>query len=207
MHIQPRKIFLTRHGESTDNIDDRIGGDSPLTHKGILYSNILNQFFRKQKLDDLVIWTSTLSRTIETAKELAKNYKCIKIRALNEIYAGICEGLTYSEIQEKMPEVAKLRSENKLLFRYPGGGESYIDVVERLKPTIIELERIKHSVLIISHRAIIRTIYSYFMDISLNELPLIDIPLHTIICLTPTPYGCEEQRFDLNYLITENNTI
>ena len=48
-------------------------------------------------------------------------------RALNEIYAGACEELTYSEIQEKYPSEYEARGRNKLVYRYNGyGGESYL---------------------------------------------------------------------------------
>ncbi|CAF5189186.1 unnamed protein product, partial [Rotaria magnacalcarata] len=36
IHILPRTIYLTRHGESTLNQDLRIGGDSPLSANGKL---------------------------------------------------------------------------------------------------------------------------------------------------------------------------
>lgn len=56
-----------------------------------------------------------------------------RIHSLNEIYAGSCEGMTYKEIEEKYPEEFEMRAKNKMRYRYPGGGESYIDVIERLK--------------------------------------------------------------------------
>ena len=44
-----------------------------------------------------------------------------------------------------------------ILIRYPGaGGESYIDVIQRVKPVIVELERQRKSVLVISHLAVQR---------------------------------------------------
>jgi len=35
LHIYPRPIYLTRHGESTFNVQSRIGGDPGLTELGI----------------------------------------------------------------------------------------------------------------------------------------------------------------------------
>lgn len=36
------------------------------------------------------------------------------------------------------PEEAQKRAEDKLNYRYPGvGGESYLDVIERVRPIII----------------------------------------------------------------------
>ena len=53
------------------------------------------------------------------------------------------------------------RSRDKLRYRYPGG-ESYLDVVERIRPVILELERTHSSVLVISHRAVLRVVFAYF---------------------------------------------
>ena len=59
--------------------------------------------------------------------------------ALNEIDAGVCEGLTYTEIKEKYPQEYNMRQNNKYYYRYPMG-ESYYDLVVRLEPVIMELE-------------------------------------------------------------------
>lgn len=34
IHVQPRTIYLCRHGESTDNMEGRLGGDSGLSVRG-----------------------------------------------------------------------------------------------------------------------------------------------------------------------------
>lgn len=56
------------------------------------------------------------------------------------------------------------------------------------------LER-HENILIIGHQAILRCIYAYFMNYNHEDLPYINIPLHTVIELTPKAYGCEEKRF------------
>jgi broad specificity phosphatase PhoE len=42
-------------------------------------------------------------------------------RNLDELYAGVCDGLTYQEIKEKFPEEFARRQEDKLTYRYPRG--------------------------------------------------------------------------------------
>jgi 6-phosphofructo-2-kinase len=37
-----------------------------------------------------------------------------------------------------------------------------MDVVERIRPIILELERTHSSMLVISHRAVLRVIFAYF---------------------------------------------
>ena len=51
--------------------------------------------------------------------------------------------------------------------------------------------------LVIAHNAVIRCLYGYFTDKEPEECPHIDIPLHTLIELTPRAYGCEERRHKL----------
>ena len=42
-------------------------------------------------------------------------------------------------------------------YRYPGAaGESYLDVIERVRPVIIELERQRKSIVIVCHLAVLR---------------------------------------------------
>ena len=83
-------------------------------------------------------------------------------KALNEIDAGICEGMTYEEIQDKYPRDFALRDQDKFHYRYPSG-ESYQDLVARLEPVIMELER-QENVMVICHQAVMRCLLAYFQD-------------------------------------------
>jgi broad specificity phosphatase PhoE/predicted kinase len=225
MHIGRRPIFLTRHGESLSNLRNAIGGDSELSLRGETYARALADFMRgraaagesepvrpggrstppmsipPQSDSPITVWTSTLRRTIQTASWLTKNP--LKLRALDEIDAGLCDGMTYAEIKDKMPAEYEARKVDKLRYRYPRG-ESYEDVIQRLDPVIIEMERQRQPILVIAHQAILRAIYAYFMDKPPEEIPHIEVPLHTVIQLTPTAYGCEEKRFPL-LTITESD--
>ncbi len=67
----------------------------------------------------------------------------------------------------------------------------------RLEPVIMELER-QENILIISHQATLRCIYAYFLNYPRDELAYINIPLHTVIQLTPKAYGCEEIRYKVD---------
>ena len=44
IHIRRRTIWLTRHGQSQYNLEDRIGGDPPLTERGQRYARALAKF-------------------------------------------------------------------------------------------------------------------------------------------------------------------
>ncbi|MGH0158631.1 UNVERIFIED_CONTAM: hypothetical protein FKN15_035924 [Acipenser sinensis] len=75
---------------------------------------------------------------------------------------GVCEEMTYEMIQDSYPEEFALRDQDKYHYRYPGG-ESYQDMVQRLEPVIMELER-QGNVLVISHQAVMRCLLAYFLD-------------------------------------------
>lgn len=70
--------------------------------------------------------------------------------------------MTYEEIKEKYPEDFAARDCNKFAYRYPRG-ESYEDLVGRLEPVIMELER-QENVLVVSHQAVLRCLLAYFLD-------------------------------------------
>ncbi|KMZ63817.1 6-phosphofructo-2-kinase [Zostera marina] len=196
-HLTPRPILLTRHGESRDNVRGRIGGDPALSEKGELYAKKLANFLEKRLQAERTasIWTSTLQRTVLTAGPVIGIPK-IQWRALDEINAGVCEGMTYEEINKNMPEEYASRKSDKLSYRYPRG-ESYLDVIQRLEPVMIELERQRAPLVVISHQAVLRALYGYFADKPLEEIPYIDVPLHTIIEIQMGVSGVQEKRYKL----------
>uniref|UniRef100_A0A671UW58 6-phosphofructo-2-kinase/fructose-2,6-biphosphatase 1 n=1 Tax=Sparus aurata TaxID=8175 RepID=A0A671UW58_SPAAU len=194
IHVTPRSIYLSRHGESELNLLGRIGGDSGLSPRGQKYANALATFIKGQKISDLKVWTSHMKRTIQTAEALGVPYE--QWKALNEIDAGVCEELTYEEIQENLPEEFALRDQDKYRYRYPKG-ESYEDLVHRLEPVIMELER-QENVLVVCHQAVMRCLLAYFLDKPADELPYLRCPLHTVLKLTPIAYGCKVEPFFLN---------
>ncbi|XVE79830.1 hypothetical protein DITRI_Ditri14bG0088000 [Diplodiscus trichospermus] len=196
-HLTPRPILLTRHGESRDNVRGRIGGDSVLSDNGDIYAKKLANFIEKRLKSERAasIWTSTLQRSILTASPIV-GFPKIQWRALDEINAGVCDGMTYEEIKKNMPEEYESRKKDKLRYRYPRG-ESYLDVIQRLEPVIIELERQRAPVVVISHQAVLRALYAYFADRPLKEIPHIEVPLHTIIEIQMGVSGVQEKIYKL----------
>ncbi|KAG9296690.1 hypothetical protein G9A89_001322 [Geosiphon pyriformis] len=225
LHIMPRSIFFTRHGESMFNLMGKIGGDSDLSPRGRQYGAALPKIIHEHLGDQkLTVWTSTLKRTIQTGENLP--YPKLQWKALDELDAGVCDGMTYEQIEAEYPEDYANRDDDKFNYRYRGGEQragikrkwgffikraiaivliplsnsnlhlqqSYRDVVFRLEPVIMELER-QQNILIIGHQAILRCIYAYFHNKPQEELPYIKIPLHTVIKLTPKAYGCDEVRY------------
>ena len=106
---------------------------------------------------------------------------------MNEIDGGICENMTYEEVKKKMPDLFKNRNQDKFYFKYPEG-ESYYDLILRIKEFILEINRLDKVVLIITHNAVVRVILSYFLNIKHDKIPYMDIPLHTLYLIENTKY-------------------
>jgi len=100
------------------------------------------------------------------------------------------------EVEKKYPDEWKARATDKLKYRFPMG-ESYIDLVHRIEPIIFAIEKCTEPVIVVSHTAVLRCIYGYFMKRPLKEIPHIEIPLETVIKLNPDAYYNREERFNV----------
>jgi len=227
-NLAPRQIWITRHGQSTDNVDGRIGGDSKLTAFGRRFGDSLHKFVAKERSawevreiqkeknahlppvagdvtppnphydtqygaeyfeqKNFCVWTSMLQRSVDTADSFDADgdFDIKQMRMLNELYSGDFEGLTYEEIKTRHHDQYEKRREDKLHYRYPGpGGEGYLDVVNRLRPVIMELERMTDHCLLITHRSVARILLAYFKGLDRAEVADLDVPLGKLYCLEP----------------------
>ena len=224
-NLAPRQIWITRHGESIDNVRGRIGGDSALSVNGGKYAKALASFVDTKRkewevkqadkvanthfpphpgdhtppnphyIQDLpqrsfCVWTSMLKRSIQTAEFFNEEvYDVKQMRMLNELYAGSMEGMTYEEIKQAHPNVYSMRQADKLHFRYPGpGGEGYLDVINRLRQVIVELERMQDHALLIVHRSVARILLAYFVGLRREEVADLDVPLGMLYALEPVSF-------------------
>jgi 6-phosphofructo-2-kinase / fructose-2,6-biphosphatase 2 len=101
LHITPRSIWLSRHGESEFNTTGQIGGDAHLSENGKKYAKMLPELLRRSGLPKdapLTIWTSTLQRTNETAEHVVHEFGWVQKpwKALDELDSGVCDGMTVS---------------------------------------------------------------------------------------------------------------
>ena len=136
---------------------------------------------RQLQTRGLEVWTSQLRRTIQTAMPAEKRLglKSLRLHSLNEIHAGVCEGMTYREVKEQYPLIHRFRGEDKFTFRYPGG-ESYQDLVARLEPVIMELENANRVVVVVAHQAVLRGLLAYFGSTSADESVHVEVPHRTV---------------------------
>lgn len=235
-NLAPRQIWITRHGQSVDNMIGRLGGDSALTEGGHCYGQALYRFVTHQRhqwdLDqrsrtasasfppvpgdntppypemnreadskNFCVWTSMLQRSVETAEyfEADEDYDVKNWEMLKEMNSGQFEGMTYAEIAKTAPEEYQKRVHDKLNYIYPGvGGEGYLQVVSRLRDMVREVERIEDHLLIIGHRSVCRVLMAYFMDLSLENITDMDIPLGMLYSIEPKPYGMSFHAYRYN---------
>ncbi|CAD7703452.1 unnamed protein product [Ostreobium quekettii] len=165
-----RKLWFSRHGESEYNRLGLLGGDSPVSPKGEEYARMLPDI---------------LDERLEQVEHVGND-------------DGVPLSVWTSTLRRTIQTAQHLLRQAPPEEWYPSG-ESYLDVIQRLEPVIIEMEREKESVFIIGHQAILRVIYGYCIRAPLDTIPTIPIPLHTLIELTPMPDGTmKEQRFTVD---------
>ena len=96
-------LYLVRHGETDYNREGRLGGDPSLTAKGIEQAEKLAAHF--DGVDLPYIFTSTKQRSAETAAPLLRsrpNTISMALSEFDEINAGVCEGMRYSDVRDGM---------------------------------------------------------------------------------------------------------
>jgi broad specificity phosphatase PhoE len=125
------KIYLIRHGETTGDIEDRIGGsyDDHLTEKG-------HEQLKKtaEKLVDEgieIIFSSPLIRAQESASIIARKLHCPieTVERLKERHYGVITGLKRDEAKAKYPEAIARHGDPA--YTHPDG-ESYTDFYNRV---------------------------------------------------------------------------
>jgi 6-phosphofructo-2-kinase len=243
-NLAPRMIWITRHGESLDNVAGKIGGDSDLSENGRKYAKAMTRFIDKQRTEwairqadkmanthfppvpgdhtppnpyfssdfehnNFCVWTSMLKRSVQSGQYFCdEDFEVKQMRMLDELNAGIMEGLTYDEIRTKHADEYLRRRRDKLAYRYPGpGGEGYLDVINRIRPVIVELERMTDHCLLITHRSVARVLLAYFQGLNREDVADLDCPLGMLYQLEPKPYGVEfkawrykPEKDDFDYL-------
>ncbi len=178
-----RNLYLVRHGETVYNVEGRIGGDAPLTKKGHAQANALGRHFSTMVIPYL--FTSTRQRSAQTAMPVLAEQErqgfvptCMALAEFDEINAGICEGMQYDEIRERMSEIFAARARDKYNYVYPKG-EGYASLksrVDRGLKKALFLSGNAPAIMIVGHQAINRMILSHFLFRRTEDVPYIYIP-------------------------------
>ena len=170
----PQKLILIRHGETNHNKKKICQGclDIPLNSFGKSQAKRLANTLKPEQID--LIYSSDLSRTVQTAQPLAqqKNIPLIKTTLLRERNMGVLQGLSWSQIKKTHKKTLKKLDDKSDVSWKMKNGESWNNVVTRIKE-FLQLLSNKHpnkSIAVVTHggskRAILQTLG--FKDLSTN---------------------------------------
>ena len=139
---EPTRILAIRHGETAWNVDTRIQGhlNIPLNDIGHWQAERLGQALAGEEI--AAIYASDLSRAHETALYVgrATGVPVVAELGLRERGFGDFEGRTFAEIEVSLPEQADLWRKRDPSFA-PSGGESLLQVQERVLATVNRLAK------------------------------------------------------------------
>ena len=131
------KLFLVRHGQTTGNVAGLIYGqlDYPLTQKGRDQAAAIRPVLDRIRFDR--VYSSDLSRAIETQKIAVPGAVSIQTPLLREFDVGLLTNMSYTEAEENYA----LQLENARTNGYDWfGGESYEQILDRLRKFLNLLE-------------------------------------------------------------------
>ncbi|WBW50541.1 histidine phosphatase family protein [Peptoniphilus equinus] len=164
------KIYLTRHGETTWNVENRIQGqlDSPLTEAGIAMAETLAESVQDLHFD--AIYTSDLKRAVDTAAIIAKGAPLTMCPELRELDVGDWSGRKFTDIQAENSEAYRMYFNSPHRFRRDTG-ESLVDLSERVAAFFEKyiLGSEDETVLIVSHGVTIAAIFNYMEGVTLEN--------------------------------------
>lgn len=194
----PRTLWLLRHGQSAGNVARDIaeaGGhalidlawrdiDVPLSDLGTAQSIAVGDWFGKLPAGEQpeILLCSPYVRAQSTAHLLAEasglDAPRVRLRIderLREKEFGILDRLTKYGIQQKHPELDQQRRHvGKFYFR-PPGGESWCDVILRLRSLLemVTREYADRRVLVVAHQVIVNCM-RYLLE-HMDERQILDI--------------------------------
>ncbi len=175
----PDRIYLVRHGQSAGNVArdaaEAAGEhwidiatrdvDTPLSDLGRSQAHALGEWFRAMPPDQRpnAFFASPYSRALETttivleAGMFPEDARVVHDERLREKEFGILDRMTRFGIQATYPRLDEQRTHvGKFYFR-PPGGESWCDVILRLRSVIDTMTRdyTQRSVLIVAHQVVV----------------------------------------------------
>ncbi|RHY05848.1 hypothetical protein DYB25_008631 [Aphanomyces astaci] len=205
IHVHPRKIWLVRPGPNKNGVRGILGGDEELTDEGHAIASALGTFMESAVQDNkgyVDVWLSPMKRATQTAEYIRQDHvtRTVTTTLLNEVGGGDFAGYTFEELEAEFPQHVKARRTDKLYYRYPGaGGESYMDLIFRLRPLVIEFERKKRDCLVICSESVLRCLMGYFTGVDADDVPHLPTKKGVVFELSPHRDGCDIKQFQLEF--------
>lgn len=161
------KIYFTRHGETTMNVDDHISGitDCELTEKGREQAAELAKRCAEVGDIDLII-CSPLKRARETAAAAAE------MTGVPVIIDERLREWDYGEYEDKHRTTEGFaQAKREFGVKMKGGGESLLQLAHRVYSVIDDIrERYSDkNVLCVCHGGVCRAAHTYFEDMTTDE--------------------------------------
>jgi len=173
----PETLWLVRHGQSAGNVArdaahaagvDRIDltgrdVDVPLSNLGKQQAQALGHRFASDSKRPTVILSSPYIRAQQTAQIFRDHGGCAADlpicidERLREKEFGILDGLTTSGVASVFPDQAEFRRLLGKFYHRPPGGESWADVILRLR-SLLDTVSLHHSgehVMIVAHQVVV----------------------------------------------------
>ena len=162
------RVYLVRHGATQLTAENRFAGSVGVDLSEEGRAQVARLAERLARDDIAAIYTSPLSRTVETARILARPHGLAPVPedGLREIGHGRWEGLTRAEVEERFPGEYESWEADPFTFA-PEGGETGLAVLARALPVIrrIVVQHEGATVLVVSHKATLRLLLSSLLGI------------------------------------------
>jgi broad specificity phosphatase PhoE len=181
-------LYLIRHGETDWNRAQRYQGqrDIPLNDTGKAQAkrngSVLKGLLPSIAGADFV--SSPLSRAIDTMQLLrtemgldAAGYRLEP--QLLELHYGHWEGHLATALPGVDPEGAAAKARDPFGWR-PIGGESYADLMDRIKPWLARIER---DTVAVTHGGVSRVARGALLDIETKDVPTLEVPQDQVLVL------------------------
>jgi broad specificity phosphatase PhoE len=163
MTTSATRLFLVRHGATQRTAEDRFSGSVgvDLSDEGRRQAGFLAERLAPEKV--AAVYSSPLSRTLETAAIVARPHQLTPIErdGLREISHGRWEGLTRHEVETRFPGEYAAWEADPFTFA-PEAGESGVAVLARALPVLrdIVVRHAGQNVVVVSHKATLRLLLS-----------------------------------------------
>ena len=191
--MDPTRIIAVRHGETSWNADARIQGqrDIGLNDTGRWQAQRVGQALAEEAIT--AVYSSDLERAHATAQSISevKGIPVIPHEGLRERSFGMFEGKTFDEIHQEWPEHAHNWRKRIPEWQPPEGGESLIQLRERVTRTVQELAA-RHpgeQIVLVAHGGVLDALYRVATGQEVNSPRTWELPNGAINRLLWTPQG------------------
>jgi len=191
--MEATRIIAVRHGETAWNVDARIQGqlDIGLNDTGRWQARRVGEALASEEIT--AVYSSDLGRAHQTAQSISevKGVPVIPNEGLRERSFGIFEGKTFDEIHETWPDHAHNWRKRIPEWQPPDGGESLLELRERVTRTMRELAA-RHpgeQIVVVAHGGVLDALYRVATGQEVNSPRTWELPNGAINRLLWTPEG------------------